>query len=194
MDFSKLSQQSEDNYKAFRKKVKEIVNSSNYGAKAKATKLAPIVRGWRNYHKYCKMDGSKNRLYFMVHRAYQVFNKETKQDRYTSKKLLDKAFPKVPYSENKFVKVQGSKSPFDGDITYWSKRESKLDDGATSKCLKRQNHTCGKCGLRFMPGERIHLHHIDGNHDNWKAKNLTAIHQSCHQLTHMSKRKIPKNI
>jgi retron-type reverse transcriptase len=36
---------SEDNYKAFRKKVKSIVNSSNYGATVKAEKLAPVVRG-----------------------------------------------------------------------------------------------------------------------------------------------------
>ena len=39
---------SEDNFKAFHKKVKSIVNCSNYGAKVKAKKLASIVRGWRN--------------------------------------------------------------------------------------------------------------------------------------------------
>jgi len=56
---------SEDNYKAFRKKVKTIVNNSNYGAKVKALKLAPIVRGWRNYHCYCKMDGSRFSLWYL---------------------------------------------------------------------------------------------------------------------------------
>ncbi|MHC5733137.1 MAG: group II intron maturase-specific domain-containing protein, partial [Nostoc sp.] len=49
-----------DNFKAFRKKVKHIVNNSNYGATTKAEKLAPVVRGWRNYHKFCKMNGSRN--------------------------------------------------------------------------------------------------------------------------------------
>ena len=39
-----------DNFKAFRQKVKSIVNNSNYGATTKAEKLAPVVRGWRNYH------------------------------------------------------------------------------------------------------------------------------------------------
>ncbi len=47
-----------DNFKAFRKKVKHIVNNSNYGATVKAEKLAPVVRGWRNYHRYCKMEGA----------------------------------------------------------------------------------------------------------------------------------------
>jgi len=138
-----------------------------------------------NYHKYCKMDGSRNSLYFTQKKAYKVLNKETKQNRYSSKKLLDKAFPSISYSENRFVNVKGIKSPFDGDITYWSNRNSKLYDGATSTALKRQNHTCGYCGLKFMGEEKIHLHHIDGNHNNWKAKNLTALHESCHDYIHM---------
>jgi group II intron reverse transcriptase/maturase len=178
-----------DNYKAFRKKIKTIVNNSNYGATVKASKLAPVVRGWRQYHKHCKMDGSRNSLYYIESRAYTVFNKETKQNRYTSKKLLDIAFPKVPYSENKHINVKGEKSPYDGDIAYWSKRNSTLYDGATSKALKRQNHSCNSCGLKFVREQRVHLHHVDGNHQNWRETNLVAIHQSCHQFIHMSKSK-----
>ena len=176
-----------DNFKAFRKKVKHIVNNSNYGAKVKALKLAPLVRGWRQYHKYCKMDGSRNSLYHIQKRAYTVFNKETKQNRYTSKTLLDKAFPKVSYAESKHINVRGNKSPYDGDIVYWSERNSKLYDDITSKALKRQNHSCNSCGLKFIGEERIHLHHLDGNHQNWKSKNLVAIHESCHDYLHMSK-------
>lgn len=176
-----------DNFKAFRQKVKHIVNNSNYGATVKALKLAPVVRGWRNYHRFCKMDGSRLSLYHTQHRAFKVFNKETKQNRNTTKKLLDKAFPKVPYSENKHILVRGDKSPFDGDTAYWSERNSKLYDGETSKVLKRQSHTCAACRLKFLPGEQVHLHHKDGNHANWKKENLMAIHESCHDYLHMSK-------
>lgn len=178
---------SEDNYKTFRKKVKSIINCSNYGAKVKAKKLAPIVRGWRKYHRHCKMDGSRNSLHFIKKRAFTVFNKETKQNRYSSKKLIDQAFPAVPYSENKFVMVKGEKSPYDGDITYWSQRNSKLCDGQTSKALKRQHHSCASCGLKLTSKERVHLHHKDGNHGNWNKDNLVAIHESCHDYLHMSK-------
>ncbi|MDD1445835.1 reverse transcriptase N-terminal domain-containing protein [Dolichospermum sp. ST_sed8] len=177
-----------DNYKAFRKKVKHIVNNSNYGATTKAEKLAPVVRGWRNYHRFCKMYGSRNSLYHIQHRAFRVFNKETKQNRYTSKQLLDKAFPAVPYSENKHINVKGEKSPYDGDLTYWSERNSKLYDDFTSKALKRQSHKCGHCGLKMLSDEKVHLHHVDANHNNWKPKNLLAIHESCHDYIHMSKR------
>ncbi|WP_309742275.1 reverse transcriptase domain-containing protein [Chamaesiphon sp. OTE_20_metabat_361] len=176
-----------ENFKAFRKKVKFIVNNSNYGATIKAVKLAPVVRGWRQYHKYCKMDGARNSLYFIQKRAFTVFNKEKKQNRYTSKTLLDKAFPTVSYSENAHINIRGEKSPYDGDITYWSKRNSKLYDGATSRTLVRQNHSCASCGLKFVGEERVHLHHADGNHNNWKPKNLEAIHESCHDYIHMSK-------
>jgi len=176
-----------DNFKAFRQKVKNIVNCSNYGAKEKATKLAPLVRGWRNYHRYCKMDGSRNSLFHIEQRAFKVFNKEAKQNRLTSKKLLDKAFPAVPYSENKYINVKGEKSPFDGDIRYWSERNSKLYNSGTSVALKRQNHSCGHCGLKLLSDERVHLHHVDGNHSNWKKNNLLAIHESCHDYIHMSK-------
>jgi len=176
-----------DNYKAFRKKVKAIVNNSNYGATVKAEKLAPVVRGWRNYHRFCKMDGARNSLYFIQKRAYTVFNKETKQNRYSSKNLLDRAFPAVSYSESKHINVRGNKSPFDGDLVYWSERNSKLYDGVTSKALKRQNHSCASCGHKLLSDEKVHLHHMDRNHDNWKKNNLMAIHESCHDYMHMSK-------
>jgi len=176
-----------DNFKSFRKKVKHIVNNSNYGATTKAEKLAPVVRGWRNYHRFCKMDGSRNSLFHIQNRAFRVFNKETKQNRYSSKKLLDKAFPSVPYSEHKHIMVKGEKSPYDGDLTYWSERNSKLYDGNTSKALKRQNHKCGNCGLKMLNDEKVHLHHVDANHNNWKPKNLLAIHESCHDYIHKSK-------
>ncbi len=183
---------SADNFKAFRHSVKHIVNNSNYGATVKAEKLAPVVRGWRNYHRYCKLEGSRLSLWFIQNRAFKVFNKESKQSRDTSKKLLDKAFPAIPYSENKFINVKGKKSPYDGDIAYWSERNSKLYDGATSKALKRQNHKCGKCGLKMLGDEKVHLHHVDGCHSNWKINNLLAVHSHLPRLSPHEQRRKPR--
>ena len=177
-----------ENFKAFRKKVKHIVNNSNYGATEKAKNLAPVVRGWRNYHKYCKMDGSRNSLWFIRLRTFKVFNKEAKQNRDSVTKLIEKVFSGIPYSENKHINVKGEKSPYDGDISYWSERKSKLYDGATSKAIKKQSRKCIACGLTFIGEEKVHLHHADGNHDNWDKKNLVAIHESCHDYVHMSNR------
>ncbi|VEP14562.1 RNA-directed DNA polymerase (Reverse transcriptase) [Hyella patelloides LEGE 07179] len=178
---------SEDNFKAFRQKVKHIVNNSNYGAETKVSKLAPVVRGWRNYHKYCKMDGSRFSLWYINQKAFKVFLKQKTVSCYKAEKMIRNAFPNVSYSENKFVNVKGEKSPFDGDINYWAKRNSKYYDGATAKTLRKQNHSCGHCGLKFLNGEKVELHHIDDNHNNWDNSNLLAIHRSCHHYVHMGK-------
>ena len=178
---------SEENYKAFRQKVKHIVNNSNYGAETKVTKLAPIIRGWRNYHKYCKMDGSRFSLWYLNQRAFKVFVRQKTINRHQAERMVKTAFPNVRNSENKFVNVKGGKTPFDGDINYWSKRNSVLYDGATAKTLRKQSHSCGYCKLKFLDEEKVELHHIDGNHNNWDEKNLLAIHRSCHHYIHMAK-------
>ena len=181
------SKPSEANFKAFRQKVKHIVNHSNYGAKIKASKLAPIVRGWRNYHRYCKMRGNRDSLSAMRRRTYRVFNREPKQNRYTSSKLLFKAFPKVRCFVNRHIIVKGTKSPFDGDIAYWTERNSKNYSDTTLRLIRKQGHRCGRCNLNLLSNEKVEIHHIDGNHNNWKGNNLLAVHRSCHRYIHMSK-------
>ncbi|NEQ88840.1 MAG: RNA-dependent DNA polymerase, partial [Moorea sp. SIO2I5] len=178
---------SEDNHREFRKKVKAVVNNSNYGAQIKAKKLAPIVRGWRNYHKNCDMSSSRDKLWFINQTANRQFRKEKKINRYRATELCKEAFPAVGYEQNNHINVKGTKSPFDGDLVYWSHRKSRLYDNHTAKALKKQNHSCGHCGLKLTEGESVQLHHIDGNHDNWKPRNLMAVHQSCHQMIHWSR-------
>lgn len=180
---------SEENYKEFKEKVKKIVNSSGYGAEIKAKKLAPIVRGWRNYHRNCDMSGSRNSLWFIAKTANRRFRKEKKINRYRANELCEKGFPAVGYEQFKHINVKGTKSPYDGDLVYWSQRNSKLYDNNITKALKKQNHSCGCCGLKFLGKEKVEIHHIDGNHNNWKPKNLTAVHKSCHQQIHWSKSK-----
>jgi 5-methylcytosine-specific restriction endonuclease McrA len=70
---------------------------------------------------------------------------------------------------------------FDGDLTYWAKRENKNYSGLSASILKQQDHKCNACGLYFSSGDKVELHHIDGNHDNWKRSNLEALHRHCHQ-------------
>ena len=147
-----------DNFKAFQKKVKDLVTNSCYGAKTKAMKLAPIVRGWRNYHKFCKMDGGRFSLWHLSYATFKRFLKEKTMNRYEAERLVKQAFPSVSYSENKFVNVKGNKSPHDGDLTYWSQRNSKLYDSATAKALKKQDHRCGHCNLKLLSEERTHVH------------------------------------
>uniref|UniRef100_A0A1D9G477 Group II intron maturase-specific domain-containing protein n=1 Tax=Moorena producens (strain JHB) TaxID=1454205 RepID=A0A1D9G477_MOOP1 len=103
-----------------------MANSSNYGALVKAKKLAPIVRGWRNYHRNCKMDGARDSLWFANKAANRKFRKEKKINRYEAERLSKEAFPAVPWKENGHIMVKGTKSPYDRYLVYWSTRNSKL--------------------------------------------------------------------
>lgn len=139
-----------ENYKMFRKKVKHIVNNSNYGSKVKATKLSPLVKSWRFYHKFCNMDGSRNSLFYMQRRAFQVFNKESKQDRYSSKKLLDKAFPSLRSFDSNVVTANLDNTFYSGHLIY----NVYVDD--PNFCINRsrrlfhlwpRHNSCIHCGI-----------------------------------------------
>ena len=174
---------SKDNFVNFKKKVKNLINIPSIKIKDRATKIAPIVRGWLNYHKYCDM--SRHNLWDLNRYVYKKINNKKSTISYAdSIKLIKIAFPKIGYQTNKFVNVKQDRSPYDGDLTYWSQRKSKFYDGLTTRLLHKQSFTCSYCNLKFIDDERLHVHHIDGNHHNWMADNTTVIHQSCHTNLH----------
>jgi 5-methylcytosine-specific restriction endonuclease McrA len=131
----------------------------------------------------------KHDLWALKYATFKRFNKEKTMNRYEAEALAEKAFPKVTWKACGFNKVTGTKSPFDGDIHYWSERNSKLYDGPTAELLRKQKNKCSHCGWKFQnqTDERTHLHHKDGNHENWKRNNLTVIHESCHDYIHNGK-------
>lgn len=174
-----ISTPSEKNYKNLKKKVKTTFKDSKFKLEARINKVASIIRGWKNYHKYCDMDNHD--LWSIGHWAWKFIRKQGRYNRQQTNEKKRIAFPTVPWTVNKFVNVRGTKSPYDGDIIYWSKRNSALYDNHTSRTLKKQGHKCGDCSLAFLPGDKVELHHIDGNHNNWKTNNLMALHRNCHQ-------------
>ncbi len=87
--------------------------------------------------------------------------------------------------------VKGNASPFDGNISYWVSRNSKLYSGPTAEAIKRQKGKCQHCNRKFMEIDgTVELHHIDGNHNNWKRKNLVALHRECHQAQTVHRKRI----
>ncbi len=93
-----------------------------------------------------------------------------------------KAFPAIPWKVNNHVMVKGNASPYDGNVSYWVGRNSKLYGGPTADAIKRQKDKCPHCNRLFMEIDgAVELHHIDGNHNNWNRKNLVALHRECHQ-------------
>jgi hypothetical protein len=80
------------NYQDFLRRIKRIINNSNYGSVIKASKLYPIVRSWKEYHLYSDLTNLSYSLFFVKKKAFKTFNSESKQDFYSSKRLLFKSF------------------------------------------------------------------------------------------------------
>nr|YP_010700155.1 group II intron reverse transcriptase/maturase mat1 [Euglena agilis]WCH63300.1 group II intron reverse transcriptase/maturase mat1 [Euglena agilis] len=91
------------NYQSFLKRVKKIINNSNYGALTKVFKLYPIIRDWKIYHKYSSLLKYSYSLFFVKKRAFKVFNSESRQDFYSSKRLLAKCFKASQSFDNKIL-------------------------------------------------------------------------------------------
>jgi RNA-directed DNA polymerase len=93
----------------------------------------------------------------------------------------------------KWIKVLGTKTPFDGDSLYWSKRMGdryKIDDPQKARLLRRQKGKCGHCGLNFKPDDLIEKHHLIQKSKGGKNadKNLLLIHLHCHDQIHSGQR------
>ena len=163
--------------KRIKEKVKGCMKDSRYKLEQRIKKCGQIVRGWRSYNHYM----GKYNLWFLDYWTFKFINKHDSYNKYTAKAAVNRAFPKVGYKVNDFVKVKGDASPFNGDSIYWAKRENNNYDNNTAKALKKQKFKCNACNLTFLSGDRVELHHIDGNHNNWRTSNLEALHRECHQ-------------
>ncbi len=82
------------------------------------------------------------------------------------------------------VKVQGTKSPFDGDWIYWTKRQGNHPETPPKMAylLKSQKGKCAQCGLYFKEGDQLEVDHCIpvslGGTDFYV--NLQLLHRHCH--------------
>ncbi|MCE4149348.1 HNH endonuclease signature motif containing protein, partial [Wolbachia endosymbiont of Drosophila malagassya] len=84
------------------------------------------------------------------------------------------------------IKVQKTRSPYDGDWVYWGKRLRKIPDKPLRviKLLKLQQSKCDNCRLWFKSDDTIEIHHKDRNRRNNMIKNLSLLHGHCHDELH----------
>ena len=201
------------NYAEIKAKVKATWKNKELSTEARLKKIEKQVRGWRNYHRFCDM--SKHTLWSLSQWLWHKLRADKRRQdqkeaekarrqaikgkkavkgaakRQLTKEQVDKAFPKVSWKVNSHVMVKGNASPFDGNITYWVGRNSKLYDGPTVGAIKRQRGRCTHCNRLFMEIDgAVELHHIDGNHNNWDRKNLVALHRECHQKQAVHRKRI----
>jgi group II intron reverse transcriptase/maturase len=174
-----ISTPSKENTAKVKAKIKVTMKDSRFTLEQRITKCGSLIRGWRNYNQYCDM--TSHDLWAQQLWAWKYIRKQGRYDRQGTTEVIQKAFPPIPWKVNAHINVSGGKSPFEGDLIYWAKRENKNYSGIHASLLKKQNHQCETCGLTFFSGDKVELHHADGNHDNWEKSNLQMLHRHCHQ-------------
>jgi RNA-directed DNA polymerase len=167
-------------------------------------KINPRIAGWSHYYRTCtasemckKADNvvywqlsewaKKQRRVRSIRRKMRKYFKEGKNRKWVfatseGKELLRHDATKIV----RHIKVQGSKSPFDGDWAYWATRlgHSPLLSPRRARLLKEQKGRCGYCKLIFRYEDILEVHHVDGDHKNNTRNNLMRIHGHCHdQIT-----------
>ncbi len=87
-------------------------------------------------------------------------------------------------SSTDYVKVKGDKSPFDGNLVYWSSRMGSHPEvsSRTAYLLKKQKGKCTYCGLNFHEWDVMEVDHIVPRALSGKDeyKNLQLLHLHCH--------------
>nr|YP_009145369.1 ycf13 [Cryptoglena skujai]AKL38994.1 ycf13 [Cryptoglena skujai] len=137
---------SNNNYQNFLKRIKLILNNSNYGATVKSAKIFPLTKDWKMYHRFCNLTASRFSLFFLKKRAFKVFNQESKQDSYSTKRLINKCFYELNPNNKNMADFGIMKSPFYGHLTFWV---NSFYFNPLSSLNYRSIFFCIHCGMRF---------------------------------------------
>ena len=175
-----VSYPSKKNRTKIMEKIKEIMRDSRLSILKRLSKIKVVYRGWRNYHQYCDM--SQVNTWTISNWVYRFGKKRSSMDKNTLLEWVKDIFNGHTYKVNGYINVRHNKTPYDGDWVYWSRRQDSRYETLHYKMAKSQKYQCSKCKLYFQSKDRIEIHHIDGNPQNNKYKNLSAEHRSCHQL------------
>ncbi|MBC6474344.1 MAG: group II intron reverse transcriptase/maturase [Hormoscilla sp. GM102CHS1] len=206
LGFKTLRKPSNKSIGKHKERLSEVITSHKAAPQAALiSRLNPIIRGWSNYFRtavskeaYSEMDHylwtilwqwakkrHPNKSSHWIARKYwsvdqdgmwQFRDKIGKDETFLCKHRKTEIV--------RHVKVRGTVSPYDGNLTYWSTRLGKHPELSTrvAKLLKRQKGKCPYCELTFMDGNQWEVDHIIprslGGKDRYD--NLQLLHKHCH--------------
>jgi len=86
----------------------------------------------------------------------------------------------------RYTKVKGQASPYDGNIFYWSQRlkAHPMMHETKARLLQKQEGKCRWCELHFKDDDILEVDHIDRNHQNNQLSNKMLLHRHCHDERH----------
>jgi len=189
------------------KDIKSILKkSSGISQKVLISKLAPVINGWTRYFAVCNATKtfsfcSMRTFYLLKIWSQKKSRSGTKVSKHWIK--VDKANWVFGLIENDEViklkrhdqtniiistKVSKEGGPYDGKVTYWSKRLSSSNKYGSllRTLLKMKGPKCDMCRIYFNDSDRIEIDHItprnQGGTSHWD--NLRLLHGHCHDTRH----------
>jgi RNA-directed DNA polymerase len=82
------------------------------------------------------------------------------------------------------IKIEGTRSPYDGDWRYWSKRRGEYPgiSKRVATLMKHQKGKCARCGLYVKDEDVVEVDHKVPKAERGKDhyKNLQLLHRHCH--------------
>jgi RNA-directed DNA polymerase len=191
-------------------RLREIVRQ-HQGAPQQAliAKLNPLIRGWCNYYHTVVSKETFATCDHVLHQQLRRWANRRhphKGKHWTVQKywrLPQWTFgpvngkPLVKHKDTRItrpIKVQGTRSPYDGDWGYWAGRMGRYPGMPPwkTKRIQEQGGKCVPCGLYFRPGDLVEIHHWDKNRGNNRRHNLAALHRHCHDDAHRAAKIEPK--
>jgi len=197
--------------KVHQEKIKSIILKHRSSPQlALINELNPVIRGWSNYYSNSDIktvgesSRQKNLTYLKLRRwakrrckgninaGHQKYWHSQSGKNWVFSTGIDanstrlQLHTDVACSSTTYVKVKGDKSPYDGDLVYWSSRMGEHPEmpNREASLLKKQNRKCAHCGLTFREDDLLEVDHIIpkslGGKDEWK--NLQLLHRHCHDV------------
>jgi RNA-directed DNA polymerase len=211
LGFNTLINPNKKSSKAHQEEIGRIIKNHRLSPQVALIKdLNPVIRGWTSF--YIKSDAQTvgelskqdNLTYLKLRRwakrrcgniktGHQLYWHtiggknwvfSTKEEGANPLRLLQHSY--FECSSTDYVKVKGDKSPYDGDLVYWSSRMGKNPDlpSSVSQLLKRQKGKCSHCEFIFRNEDVMEVDHIVpraiGGKDEYK--NLQLLHRHCHDV------------
>jgi len=189
---------SKESQKRLLRKTREIMRSNRNVAQAGLIGLLnPVIRGWGNYYSTVVSKDIFSKMDILIFRQLWSWAKRrhpNKNRRWVAKKYWQMGqhgwkfgrmgqitlhrLSDVPIWRHK--QIQKHRSPYDGDVFYWSSRMGNhpLVPKSFAALIKFQKGYCPKCGLFFKPGDSVTMVRtaIDATGQPGKAR---LVHQYC---------------
>lgn len=184
-------------------KLREIINSHKSATQEHLIcALNRVSGGWARY--YSKVaskrtfGGLDNTLFLMLrpwaNRRHPNKRKRWCANRYRGRNAKGRVVFQPPSGRpqlylhastaiSRHVKVQGSRSPYDGDWIYWGTRRGRSPDiePRVARLLRRQQGRCVQCRLYFRDGDHLEVAYVNPNAIRGKQAyyNLMLLHHYC---------------